>query len=141
MVKQVAKQATTIDETRLQTNIHTPTDDKQDMLLKGQDPWSERDRLVMEYAAKADKAGTNIPKTISLSNGNLVANFKELVMDHMTKTTTSKDKTQRTDWTVLEDTDGRDYSTPPPWRTKKQTMSPESPETGPREEDEDEEIR
>ena len=141
MVKQVIKQIATVDETRLQTNIHIPVEEKQDMLFKGQDLWSERDRLVMEYAAKADRAGTNILTTISLSNGNLVANFKELVLEQMNKIVTNGDKTQQIDWTVLDETDERDYQTPPPWRTKKQVNSPESPETGPRDEEEDPEMQ
>ena len=42
---------------------------------------------------------------------------------------------------MLDEADERDYQTPPPWRTKKQVKSPESPETGPRNEEEDVEMQ
>ena len=73
----------------------------------GKDPWSERDRVIQGYVDRA-KRGETIPDKMSLPNGNVIHDFKDVVMKQIRDEIGDKETT--IDWTKVDER----CSSPPP---------------------------
>ena len=126
----MAQQTRAPDETKIQQQIDTPMEQTKDSWHHGKDPWSERDRVIQEYVDRA-KRGETIPDKMSLPNGNMIHDFKDVVMKQIRDETGDEETT--IDWTKVDE----HCPSPPPERVKQTMASPSSPSTGPRSIDED----